>query len=197
MSWDPTDYKDMLDDDWNDIYEKVKEIVGQQYHDVWETASDICAALRRNDILEDLVNWFYTKVETSDMAASEVANEIMEKYYLTPVARKRLRMKNENKLEDMRAKTVSEDYKDIPPREESTFQPPDYDEHGKRYLSDDDDDNDDENMGEYEQEDIAELSSQLEELFQSAANKGMPFEVLQDLIEQALDQVDWVEAGQM
>jgi len=36
-----------------------------------------------------------------------------------------------------------------------------------------------------------------EELFQQAAENGLTFEMLRDLAEQALDQVDWVAAGQM
>jgi len=44
---------------------------------------------------------------------------------------------------------------------------------------------------------MAETSHALEELFQQAAENGLTFEMLRDLAEQALDQVDWVAAGQM
>jgi len=92
----------------------------------------------------------------------------MDQYYLTPIGRKKARLKNENKNEDMRARTLNE----------NDFE-----------LWSDDDDED--NLEDAEEYDMGEVSSQLEEIFQDAANKGMPFEVIRDLVDQALDQVDW------
>lgn len=63
--------------------------------------------------------------------------------------------------------------------------------------SEDDDKENFHEMSEIEEEDVAEFSSQLEQIFQAAANKGMPFEVMQDLVEQTLNEIDWVDAGQM
>jgi len=44
---------------------------------------------------------------------------------------------------------------------------------------------------------MANVSQTLRELFQKAAENGLTFEMLQDLSEQALDEVDWVKAEQM
>jgi len=38
-----------------------------------------------------------------------LAKYLMDQYYLTPIGRKRAKMKNENKDENMRARTLNED----------------------------------------------------------------------------------------
>jgi hypothetical protein len=44
---------------------------------------------------------------------------------------------------------------------------------------------------------MAELSQGLDNIFQEAAERGLTFEIIQDLVAQSLDQIDWVDAGQM
>ena len=43
---------------------------------------------------------------------------------------------------------------------------------------------------------MAKFSQQFEQLFQQAANEGLEFQILEDLIDQALSQIDWEYAAQ-
>jgi len=173
MAWDPTDYKDMLDDDWNDQRQRVYSMLDEMFFGgvyIEEMLKNTAKILGNNKVLQDTE--FESMVSSQEYDTDELADYLMDHYYLTPIGRKKARLKNENKNEDMRARTLNE----------NDFE-----------LWSDDDDED--NLEDTEEYDMGEVSSQLEEIFQDAANKGMPFEVIRDLVDQALDQVDWVEAG--
>ena len=90
--------------------------------------------------------------------------------YEKPEDREYMELENENKINDMRAKTINES---------------DFD------LWDDDDDK----LTDVSSKIISKFSSIWEKSFQQAANSGLEFEVLQDLINQALDQIDWEYAA--
>jgi len=110
MAWDPTDYKDMLDDDWNDIHQNVIDVFNELEANPEKMAKELAEALRIPSVEVDILDWLANNI--SDRPIEDDAKEIMDKFYLMPIARKRLRkrteMKNENKVEDMRAKTVNE-----------------------------------------------------------------------------------------
>lgn len=202
MAWDPTDYKDMLDDDWNSIHERVKETweeMSSEGYDLNSIVSDICGILGNMDAYEDIIDYAN---ETED--AVEIIAYIMDKHYLTPIARsKRAKRMQENNSNTMKkGKYVNESLddmlKEVDEHPDIYPYPPVPDDEDPKWLHDDsgpDDEDYDEETDKTEF--MAELSEVLQHVFQEAAENGLTFEVVQDLVAQALDQVDWVEAGQM
>ena len=123
--------------------------------------------------------------------ADDIAR-VIEKYRYQELGDK---YTNENKKEDMRAKTINE-YSEPSDPEEEHFK---YLKDSGQLKSFDDDSisNEEDIDNASTNEIIRETSRALEELFQQAAENGLDFEMLKDLSAEALDQIDWVEAGQM
>lgn len=111
MAWDPTDYKDMLDDDWNDRHEEIKNyLVSLIKGGNHKVANKVVANILGNDkVIKDKT--FSDIIETGFYMEDikEIAQYLMDKFYLTPMGRKRARMKNENKL-PITAKLVKESF---------------------------------------------------------------------------------------
>ena len=204
MAWDPTDYKDMLDDDWNDRHHELQvmlddEFFGGVYID--EMRRRAAKILGNPKVIDD--QEFEKMVNSQKADIEDLAKYLMDNFYLTPMGRKRARMKTQkNESLDMkRAKYVKESL------EEDEFSQYDLDNEDFQDSKDVDDFDDESDNYEPEGDDdidnaatnevMAVTSHALEELFQQAAENGLTFEMLQDLAEQALDQVDWVAAGQM
>lgn len=197
MAWDPTDYKDMLDDDWNDRHQELQEMLDDEFFGgVYIDAMRRRAAkiLGNPKVIDD--EQFEKMVNSQEADIEELAKYLMDNFYLTPIARKRARMKmQENNSNTMKkGKYVNESLddelnedKDWEPLWDEEQEYPDEDivDAGADYA-----DHIDENI-------MAEVSQQLEILFQEAAEKGLSFEVLYDLTTRALDQIDWAAAGQM
>jgi|ADurb_Oil_02_Slu_FD_contig_21_642572_length_652_multi_4_in_0_out_0_2 hypothetical protein len=110
MAWDPTDYKDMLDDDWNDRHQELLSMLDDEFfggvyiEEMLRRASKI---LGNNKVLKDTE--FERMVNKQEADIEDLAKYLMDQYYLTPIGRKRAKMKNENKDENMRARTLNED----------------------------------------------------------------------------------------
>jgi len=164
MAWDPTDYKDMLDDDWNDIYDNVLQTLNDDL-DEYDKATKVAWALQRNDIMDTLRTYFLGK-NSKKLSNKEIANQLMNDFYLTPMGRKRLR--NKMNIENMKSKYVKESLN------ESDFDLWSGDES--------------ENTGVRQ-----EVLSTLVDVFDKAASAGISFEELQEVIEEALNDTDWVQ----
>lgn len=107
MTWDPTDYKDMLDDDWNHIHQDILRAVDKFWPATNPLASQILSNLQRNkpSLYASILNRLDYLIQIK-ASKKEVANDIMKNFYLTPAARNREYMKTK-KLKHMKT------YKDI------------------------------------------------------------------------------------
>jgi hypothetical protein len=193
MAWDPTDYKDMLDDDWNDRHQELQEMLDDEFFGgvyIDEMRRRAAKILGNPKVIDD--QQFEKMVNSQEADIEELAKYLMDNFYLTPIARKKnkMKMQENNSTTTKRGKYVNESLEDELNEDDLELWSEEGEEDeiadsGYEYA-----DHADENM-------MAEVSQELEILFQEAAEKGLSFEVLQDLAAQALDQVDWVAAGQM
>lgn len=178
-----SDYKNMMDDDIADTFETVKDIVNSQYegHTIESIATKICRVLSnpKAGVYEDIID-----ILNTGESPKEMANKIIEKHYLSPGAKRRLKMKNE----ELRAKITEKNMRGKFVKENLNESDLDWFE------------GDNEGMGlqpnaasSDNSSAFPDITSQLEEVFQSAADEGLTFEEMQNLCAQALDEIDWVE----
>lgn len=192
MKWDPTDYKDMLDDDWNSIHEQVKqkweEMAGVGY-DLNSIVSEVCQILGNMMAYEDILNY-----ACKTKSLKKIISYVMDKFYLTPIQRKRAKKKY-NKIKE----NVNEAFDESKVAKDTDIKPQKYlsesvyeflNENKSRYDSLNDDEL--EHLRRYGiirgQEYFAKM---FQRLCQKAAEAGLEFDIIQDLVTQALDQVDW------
>jgi hypothetical protein len=82
MAWDPTDYKDMLDDDYDDYYEKVKNFIFKQQERItidYGYAARYIAKLLDNPNAKVAI----AKVLSENGYAENIVTKIMDVAYLT------------------------------------------------------------------------------------------------------------------
>jgi len=98
MAWDPTDYKDMLDDDWNEIHQQLIDMLDEEFFsgiytdEILRFASKI---LRNPKVLDDIE--FERLVNKQKANIEDLAKYLMDNFYLTPMGRKRVRIKTQKK----------------------------------------------------------------------------------------------------
>ena len=110
MAWDPTDYKDMLDDDWNDRHQDLIEMLDEEFFSgvyVDEMLKKAEKILGNPKVIGD--KEFERLVDTQEADIEDLAKYLMDNFYLTPMARKRARIKNESKAPVV-AKLVKESF---------------------------------------------------------------------------------------
>jgi len=110
MAWDPTDYKDMLDDDWNDRHQDLIEMLDEEFFSgvyVDEMLKKAEKILGNPKVIGD--KEFERLVDTQEADIEDLAKYLMDNFYLTPMARKRARIKNESKAPVV-AKMVKESF---------------------------------------------------------------------------------------
>jgi len=90
MAWDPTDYKDMLDDDWNDIHRDILIDTDKYWPATDVLGGKFLIALRRNEpsLYASIMNRL-DYLKQINASKREVAKDIMKNFYLIPIARKR------------------------------------------------------------------------------------------------------------
>lgn len=106
MSWDPTDYKDMLDDDWNDINDRITDKfleLAEEDNDIEIIASEICRILGNPTAYKSIIEWIE---EHHTVSEKEIISYIMDKHYLTPMGRKRIKQKLANMTENVNERYI-------------------------------------------------------------------------------------------
>jgi hypothetical protein len=197
-----SDWKNRMDDDIADTFEKIKDIINleKEGYATESIATKICKVLEnpKAGTYEGIINILITAKSLHETA--KTANKIIDNYYLSPMTKRRLRMKNEELI----AKITRKDMSKVKFVKENLNES-NYDDHDLDWIKDDNEiesdvteteDNDaDDDVSTKEASD--NLSETLVNLFQEAAENGLTFEMIQEISLNALDEVDWVEARQM